>query len=398
MKLFSKQLTKLKFITMLIFGIIELICCIIFFRLYKDIYLKIFDQMKEASLIKIQSIAKSVNKIFEIIFIRHTQDLKFIAKHMTFLENEIDMQSDYYKNIINNKDKYIYNASLEELKKYFPEYYDDSQQKFLYLENYINNYIENKTNKINILNDLMNNTKHPELNSISFYKAKGNVFSIKKDIRKETATKYLISILKTVFIKNLIIKGRDFDTNHFFLLTEDELYIYPPDAYNNTLISTFTYSCLNHGGIFPGCILDTINLQMYGWTITFFYDDDYIYPIFPFPTIEENQYIEIECISIPFNEPLVYLDYSFSPKICMEINLTKVFSKGFFESKEAFHFLFFTRRENDIIILYNDRLELFSEISKIFNDPIYKKYYFNYESKEETKYYYFFSIFIFRFI
>ena len=91
MKLFSKQLTEWKFIMMLIFGIIELICCIIFFRLYKDIYLKIFDQMKEDSLIKIQSIAKSVNKIFEIIFIRHTQDLKFISKHMTFLENEINM-------------------------------------------------------------------------------------------------------------------------------------------------------------------------------------------------------------------------------------------------------------------------------------------------------------------
>ena len=86
---------------------------------------------------------------------------------------------------------------------------------------------------------------------------------------------------------------------------------------------------------------------MFAWTITYF-DEDYIYPIFPFPTIEEAQYYEIECLSIPsFNEPLFYLDYSFAPKICMEINLTKVFSKGFFESKEAFHFLFFAELEKD---------------------------------------------------
>ena len=34
-------------------------------------------------------------------------------------------------------------------------------------------------------------------------------------------------------------------------------------------------------------------------------------------------------------------DFYYVPKICMEINMTKMLSKGLFQSKEAFHFIFF---------------------------------------------------------
>ena len=393
MKIFSEKLNKLKFIMLLSFCIIEILCFLMFFILYKPIYLKIFEQMSEASIIKTESIAKSVYEIIHLIFIKYTQDLKFIAKHMSFLANdEINIESDYYQNLMNDEDKHIYDANLEKLKKYFPEYYDDSQQKFLYLENYINYYIENKTNQMNVLNDLMNNAKHPELNSISFYKSEGNTSDIEKGSKKEIAAKYLISVLKTVYINKFITKGRDFDINCFFLLTEDELYIYPPDAFNNTLISTFKDFCYNHGDIFPSCILEMINFQMYIWTL-FHYDEDYIYPMFPFPFFEEDKYYETECLSVPFEEPLVYEDYSYAPKICMELNMTKVFSRGFFESKELFHFLFFSIINEDIAILFSDRFEIFSEIRKVFNNSIYQKYYYKYEYEEEDiQYFYFFQI------
>ena len=163
MKLFSEKLTKLKLIMLLLFGIIEIISFIMFFILYKPIFLKIFEQMKESSLVKTISISKNFNEVLKLIFIKYTQDLKFIAKHMSLLVNEeINTQSEYYHNLINNEEKNIYNANLEELKEYFPEYYDNSQKKFLYLEKYINDYIDNKTNQMNILNELMNNKKHLE--------------------------------------------------------------------------------------------------------------------------------------------------------------------------------------------------------------------------------------------
>ena len=391
MKLFSEQLNKLKYIMLLLFGIIEIICFIMFFILYKPIYLKIFEQMKEASLIKSQSISKNLNEVIKLIFIKYIQDLKFIAKHMSFLSNEeINIQSEYYQNLISNEDKHIYDANLEELKKYFPEYYDNSNQKFLYLENYINNYINNKTNHINILTDLMNNTKHPELNSISYYKFDSNVSEI-EGTKKEIAAKYLISILKTLFINRLITKGRDFDINHIFLLSEDdEIFIYPPDTLNNTLIYKFDNLCYYYASL-PECIFNNINFRMFLFSLDNEIED-YIFPFFPLPFLEEDIYYDMACLSIPFEEAF-YGYYTFSPKICMELNITKVLSKGFFQSKEAFHFLFFSKseKEQDILLLYNDRFELFSEIRKVFNDPIYQKYYYNNENKEERKYFYFFQ-------
>ena len=390
MKLFSEKLTKLKLIMLFLFGIIEIISFIIFFILYKPIFLKILDQMKESSLVKTVSISKNYNEIIRLLFIKYTQDLKFIAKHVSLLSNdEINTESDYYQNLINNEEKNILNANLEELKEYFPEYYDNSQKKFLYLENYINNYIDNKTNQMNILNELMNNEQHPELNSISFYKIEGSVSDIENGSKKEIYIKYLISILKTVYINKLITKGREFDINHIILLSENELYIYPPDTLENILIYKFKYFCYRYDNI-PECIFDNMNFLMFIKSYNY-EGEDYIFPIFPFPYLNENIYYDMECLSIPFEEPLVYFDYAFSPKICMELNMSKVLSEGFFESKESVHFLYFSTLAEDIIIIYNDRLELFSDIRKVFNDPKYKKYYYKHENNEEIIYFYFFQ-------
>ena len=311
MKLFSEKLTKLKLIMLLLFGIIEIISFIMFFILYKPIFLKIFEQMKESSLVKTISISENFNEVLKLIFIKYTQDLKFIAKHMSLLVNgEINTQSEYYHNLINNEEKNIYNANLEELKEYFPEYYDNSQKKFLYLENYINNYIDNKTNQINILNELMNNTKHPELNSISFYKLEGNVSEIEKGSKKEIYIKYLISILKTVYINKLITKGRDFDINHIILLSKNELYIYPPDTLENILIYKFEYYCYYYDNI-PECMLDYMSYHMF--ILAYIYEEDIIFPIFPFPYLYEDIYYDMACLSIPFEEAF-YGYYTFSPK------------------------------------------------------------------------------------
>ena len=123
---------------------------------------------------------------------------------MSFLANdEINNKSQFYQNIINNEDKHIYFATTENLKIYFNKYYDDTQKKFLFFETYINDIIHNNTNQEDIINDLMSKEKHPELNSISYYKFDGNINEIENDIQKITAIKYLISVLKTIFINRL---------------------------------------------------------------------------------------------------------------------------------------------------------------------------------------------------
>ena len=125
---------------------------------------------------------------------------------MSFLSNnEINNKSQYYQNIINNEEKHIYNAYIEDLKDNFREYYNASQKKFFYLDNYIQNYVEDVNKKPLILKELMDSTKHPELNSISYYNPKGNINYLSN--KKEFSVKYLISMLKTNLIKRFIVKG-----------------------------------------------------------------------------------------------------------------------------------------------------------------------------------------------
>ena len=179
MKLFSASLARYKYLALIFLGLLEILSFIIIFTKYKSIYLKIFSRIREVSIEKAINITNNINEIFKMSLIRYYLDMKLIGKHMSFLaNNEINPSSKYYENIIKNEDKKIIYGTIEELKKYFNEYYDNATNKFLFLENYTKNYLEKETNKINILNDLMNNSLHPELNSISFYKINGNINDI----------------------------------------------------------------------------------------------------------------------------------------------------------------------------------------------------------------------------
>ena len=154
------------------------------------------------------------------------------------------------KNLIKDENKYIIYGELEALKKNLSEFYDEEQERFCYIEKYIKDYIDNNTNGVNILNDLMNNSLHPKLNYISYYKGYGNIYDIyeiENDLKKKTAAKYLISILKTNFINRLITKGKNNDLVHYILFTNDAIYIYPPDAYYNTILYSLFNSTHNLG-------------------------------------------------------------------------------------------------------------------------------------------------------
>ena len=375
MRLFSEKLKKHKFITLLVFIIMEIICFIVIFIKYKPIYSKIFEEMEEISITKTNSIIDTLKELMRVSFIRYILDLKLIGKHMSLLANdEININSNYYKNLNNDKSKNIYYGTLEELKQTFNEYYDDKQKKFFYFENYIENYIKNTTNMKNILNDLMNGTKHPELNSISYYKLNGSISDINSNQKKKISAKYLISILKTNILNRLSIQGEEFNILRYFLLTKDEIYIYPPEAYNNSLIYSAldNFTCNEYN--FPSCMYKNICFIME--SSSFIHDSDgYIQPIFPTSVFQGKDILNVLCLSIPFEEKIDSSDFYYVPKICMELNMTKMLSKGLFQSKEAFHFIFFAPiREDDLFLLNNGNTELFSDIQNVFNDSKFGKY------------------------
>ena len=193
MKLFSVSLTKHKFLALISLCLLEIISFIIIFIKHKPIYLEIFDLVKKVSIEKAINITNNINEIFKMSFIRNYLDMKVIGRHMSFFaNNEINQNSKYYKNLVQNENKYIIYGTMEELIINFSEYYDYNTNQFLFLENYVKKYLEKGNNHLDMSNDLMNNSLHPDLNSIAYYKKNGNIYDIEYNLRKKTAAKYII--------------------------------------------------------------------------------------------------------------------------------------------------------------------------------------------------------------
>ena len=367
MKLFTNQLRKIQFLFLLAFIVIEIICFVILYISYKPLFLQVYNQSREITKEKTRAITHTLSQIFELSFHRYIHDLKLIGKHMSFLaNNEINNKSQFYQNLINDEDKHIYFATIENLKNYFNQYYDDTQKRFLFFENYIKDFVENSTNQKNVINDLMNKEKHPELNSISYYKLNGNINDTENDKQKMSELKYLISILKTIFINRFLVKGNNFEISRYYLIKEDEIFIYPPEPYNNTLIYSlkdYIY-CFDD---FPQCYFDYFIDYIYYLSFDFdFYG--YNIPIIPVTNPKYEEIMNTICLSIPFDKNLQLYDFYENAIICMDINMTIILQQKFFQSEDEFNFFLFSIIPYEVSIFYSDKNEMYEQIRKIFND------------------------------
>ena len=208
---------------------------------YKSGYSVLFEPTNEIALIKTNMTLLKFNEILSDGIYRYLADLKTIGKHMsTFvLEGEsndksINKNSKFYKNYENSTNKNIFYSDFETLSSvdFLKNFTND------YHFNYINKYNEefsDLNNPNNIIHNLLNNEMHPELNTISYYKFNGNINSLSSLSR--TSANYLISILKTIYIKRFLTKRELMEYLHFNLMLEDEFYVFPPESYNNTLNS-----------------------------------------------------------------------------------------------------------------------------------------------------------------
>ena len=96
MKLFSEKLTKLKCALLLAFSVLEVICFLILFISYRPLYLKAFDQAKEAAIEKTISITHTLNEILKLSLNEYLLDLRLAGKHMSFLAyDSINSKSQY---------------------------------------------------------------------------------------------------------------------------------------------------------------------------------------------------------------------------------------------------------------------------------------------------------------
>ena len=391
MKLISDYLNRLKIIILFTVFALEMLLFVIVINLYRPIYKKTFEITKNHTINKTISATKTLNEIIKITLYRYLCDLKLIGKHMSFLGNEendskyIKRSSNYYKNILINEDKKIVYGSMEELKKIkeLEKFYNEEKEKYDYISIYNKEYIDTgKQSKI--INYLVNKSMHPELNMIAYYKSNNSHYNISLlNENKIRAAKYIISILKTNFIRRFITRGINYEFMNYFLFIEDEMYIYPPEAFNNTHIFSFSqknsFDCKNNTILynFPKCIYTYMNNPKNNFVSEI--------PGFFRPSLFESklEYDEISinfCLNIPFEKDFDLINLSYNPFLCMEMNFTKFFYNNNFEQKEAFEFLLFIidlEEINDIIPIYNHKKEKYEEIKNVFKDEKFKKYTIN---------------------
>ena len=216
---------------------------IIYEDTYNETNKKIENKTLEAA-IKIEELAKNYLS-------KYLTDLKLIVTH-SFLFNINKNTTN--NNKLDNENKKIYTATLEDLKK------EEDLNKYLNNEqfSYVNKYEEEFKNIKDtniILNSLLDNEKHPELNTIGYY----NQDNQERILEEEINIKNMISIFKTIFIKRYLVKGRNLDLIHLFILNKKKMFIYPPNAYNLTHSYSFFYfngaNCDNSGenNKFPLC-------------------------------------------------------------------------------------------------------------------------------------------------
>ena len=222
--------------------------------IYEETYTETMDRIENKTL----EGTKKFEEFIKNYIAKYLADLKIIALHsILFNINKTDET-----NNLDNKDKEIYQATLENLnEKGFGKF--QNEEGNLYINSYEKEF-ENISDTNFILNSLFNNTQHPELNSIGYYSINNDELS--KD--EGNNIKNMISIFKSIFIKRYIIKRSFLDYICFYIFNKEKMFIYPPIAYNLTHSSFFdrlnvNNKCNNTNNPFPLCYYNYMDDTFY---------------------------------------------------------------------------------------------------------------------------------------
>ena len=337
------------FYLLLIVGIIFIE--IIFF-IFSYIYSKfsvnaVFNKATDISRSKISLITEILNNSTLKYFSKFRSDLILVGKHMLLLKN-INKDLQYYKNY--KEKKIIVSGHLEELinNNILYQFYDNTSKGFNYIMLYELFYDYPKESNLTI-DSLF---KHEELNLIAYYKNEEN-FSVNNiDNTTNIIGKYLISILKTLYIGRYFIKRSKIEYIRFILFHEDECFIYPPEAYNNTDSYDYNQKVIGSNDFpFPYSFYNYLNSN---------FENKYF-----FYTIKRDSQL-IVCLSISYYNEVDFLTKENIAYICIEINIENLF-RGFIVEKKT-KLEVFSLVNEDLSIVYFDARNLnLSKIEIIFN-------------------------------
>ena len=334
---------------------------------------RIFDSSYEDILTKSENksiiITKKIEQYISNIITKYSTDLKLICKHSTLLigkqvynsSTTMNRESTIFKN--NNELKNIIIAELEELNKYdyIKKTFNETFGYYDYISSYEKKFSKQDIDNNFILEELFS-SEHKELDTISYF----NMLNKNKNFlqEEEMKIKFLISILKTIFIRRYIVKRNDIEYSRIYILNKEEIFIYPPEAYANTLIYSFQevygplvcdYNSANDTLRFPLCI--------YNYMINKSLDKEGIYASLVFEQLIYDRIYTLLCLKLPFekNTPPEAV-------LCIELEFSKIFSGAAFSTPKNFEFGVFAYDLGQIIPLFNSRNEVVNNFRNLFSD------------------------------
>jgi len=364
---------NIKIIVFILSFVILMEIGILSFLLYssRSFFNDTYNQTMKNSKQKTIEITRKIQTFVKSLLLKQSTDLKLICKHASLLNGK---RTYYTNNIINknsnfiinsNKSKQIIYAKTEKLveDKYLQKYFNKSTYFFDYYYFYEKEF-QNVTDQNLILNNLLSDS-HQELNKISYYSLTNN------EVKQNLSIKFIISILKTIYIRRYLAKRGNNDYIRFIILNKEEMYIYPPEAYNSTLLY---YFYITHQ---PQTNTTDITQKFPLNSYIFFYNRinnrDYNYILFYFELILfENVYVTL-CmkISLEENNP----NQAF---ICLEIDFTKFLNEINFNNPENLDFgiLYYDSNSNSsyLVPLIYSRKNIYEDIKNVFNDTVSEHY------------------------
>ena len=380
---------SIKVIIMIICFILALECCILFF-IYKDSN-NIFDHTYKETLKRTEEktleITRNIKMFTANYIMKFITEIKLIArysvlfngKNMTKEENTINKNSKYVKN--NKKQKKIIKADLtqifmsSEFRKIFKalgqlnEYDLPNNPSSLNL-NYIKYYSQlfvNETNDNKLINKLFK--QHNELNYISHhYYGNNSAYDISQDKEKEEIIKNILSIMKTIYIKRLISKKSDMDIIRFFVLTEEDLFIYPPEDYRKINLIKFRTVYTNNPCKYTEADLSDYPSCVYAHMFNHLFPDRKNYLLILRESIEYLTIYGAYCLKFPF-----YKDRPDKSAICLELDLTYSANKMSFSDSNVFEFGLFNlinvpqMNFRDILVIFDSLGNAHSELFDTYN-------------------------------
>ena len=371
MKLIQEYIVKASIFVFALSIVMELSILILTIIRSSQNFIETYQQITLKSEKKSIFLSEKIKNFTIYILLKYTTDLKLIGKHSLLLNGKKGFNSSFAMNrnyqifVNNNKKKEIISAELKNLlqKDYMAKLYNKSLDKFDYITKYEEEY-KNTSDQNAMLNKLLND--HPELNSIAYY-------SLTKDKPEdELNIKFIISAIKTVYIKRYLGKRSKMDYLHFIILNEDEIYVYPPKAYNHTNLYEFdiiypppyskcNYSSNNISHQFPLCAYNFFKEKVMDK------EDNYISVVYE-RIIYEKAFAAI-CLKLCFAENNMKQAF-----LCIEIDFSLFIGITHIGKIEKLEFGIFNKDLGDIIILIYSKSYLYEDIKKTFNDTYSQRY------------------------